>query len=56
MMLEWLRRHDTKLDGHLRTYLLKARPSLEIEHETSVGGAAATASSRHRHPAGEEAR
>jgi uncharacterized protein len=31
MMLEWLRRHDPKLDEHLRTYLFTDKPVLEIE-------------------------
>lgn len=31
MMLEWLRRHDPKLDEHLRTYLFTNRSVLEIE-------------------------
>jgi uncharacterized protein len=33
MMLEWLRRHDPKLDEHLRTYLFTSKSVLEIEHE-----------------------
>lgn len=33
MMLEWLRRHDSKLDEHLRTYLFTKKPVLEIEEE-----------------------
>ena len=33
MMLEWLRRHDPKLDEHLRTYLFTKKPLLEIEEE-----------------------
>ena len=33
MMLEWLRRHDAKLDEHLRTYLFTNKPLLEIEEE-----------------------
>jgi ferritin-like protein len=33
MMLEWLRRHDPKLDEHLRTYLFTNKPLLEIEKE-----------------------
>jgi uncharacterized protein len=33
MMLEWLRRHDPKLDEHLRTYLFTNKPLLEIEEE-----------------------
>ncbi|MCU1453056.1 MAG: hypothetical protein JWN46_1202 [Acidimicrobiales bacterium] len=31
MTLEWLRRHDPKLDEHMRTYLFTDRPILEIE-------------------------
>ena len=31
MMLEWLRRHDSKLDEHLRTYLFTDKSLLEIE-------------------------
>src|SRR4029078_2711939 len=30
-MLEWLRRHDPKLDEHLRTYLFTDKSVLEIE-------------------------
>src|SRR5215510_12999707 len=33
MMLEWLRRHDPKLDEHLRTYLFTNKSVLEIEAE-----------------------
>ena len=32
MVLEWLRRHDPKLDEHLRTYLFTDKPVLDIEH------------------------
>lgn len=32
MMLEWLRRNDTKLDEHLRTFLFKDGPVTEIEN------------------------
>jgi hypothetical protein len=38
MVLEWLRRHDSKLDEHLRTYLFTGRPVLEIEDEAEHGG------------------
>jgi uncharacterized protein len=38
MMLEWLRRHDPKLDEHLRTYLFTNKPLLQIEHEAEHGG------------------
>jgi uncharacterized protein len=33
MMLEWLRRHDPKLDEHLRTYLFTTQSVLDIEEE-----------------------
>jgi ferritin-like protein len=33
MILEWLRRHDPVLDGHLRTYLFTDEPVTEIEVE-----------------------
>jgi uncharacterized protein len=33
MMLEWLRRHDPKLDEHLRTYLFTNKSVLEIEQD-----------------------
>ncbi len=33
MMLEWLRRHDPKLDEHLRTYLFTNKSLLEVEEE-----------------------
>jgi uncharacterized protein len=38
MLLEWLRRHDVKLDEHLRTYLFQAGSIVEIEHEAEHGG------------------
>jgi ferritin-like protein len=37
MVLEWIRRHDRALDGHLRTYLFTERPILE--EEADAGGA-----------------
>jgi uncharacterized protein len=37
MVLEWLRRHDAKLDEHLKTYLFKAQPPLEIEKAKDAG-------------------
>jgi ferritin-like protein len=40
MVLEWLRRHDPKLDEHLRTYLFTNKPVLQIEHEAEKGDAA----------------
>ncbi|HKE94971.1 MAG TPA: ferritin-like domain-containing protein [Povalibacter sp.] len=41
MMLEWLRRHDAKLDEHLRTYLFTQKSLLDIEHEAEQGTATA---------------
>lgn len=38
MMLEWLRRHDAKLDEHLRTYLFTDKRLLQIEQEAEHGG------------------
>jgi len=38
MLLEWLRRHDVKLDEHMRTYLFQAGSIVEIEHEAEHGG------------------
>lgn len=37
MMLEWLRRHDAKLDEHLHTYLFTQKNVLQIEHEAEAG-------------------
>jgi ferritin-like protein len=37
MMLEWLRRHDQKMDEHLRTYLFTKKSVLQIEHEAEDG-------------------
>jgi len=36
MTLEWLRRRDPVLDGHLRTYLFTTAPVTEIEAETAA--------------------
>jgi ferritin-like protein len=44
MTLEWLRRHDAKLDEHLRTYLFTDKDVLEIEAEAE-GGATPNAAS-----------
>jgi ferritin-like protein len=33
MILEWLRRHDAVLDGHLRTYLFTSEPITRLEAE-----------------------
>ena len=38
MTLEWLRRHDPKLDEHLRTYLFTDKPLLEVEEAAEHGG------------------
>jgi len=37
MTLEWLRRHDAKLDEHLRTYLFTDKDVLEIEEQAEGG-------------------
>ena len=33
MLLEWLRRHDPVLDGHLRTFLFTSEPITQVEAE-----------------------
>jgi ferritin-like protein len=38
MTLEWLRRNDPVLDGHMRTYLFTTEPVTEIETEAMEGG------------------
>jgi len=39
MTLEWLRRHDPKMDEHLRTYLFtEPADILEVEHAAEHGG------------------
>ena len=37
MTLEWLRRRDPVLDGHLRTYLFTSEPVTEVEAEAAAG-------------------
>lgn len=37
MTLEWLRRHDPKLDAALRIYLFTSEPITEIEEEVESG-------------------
>jgi ferritin-like protein len=37
MTLEWLRRHDSKLDEHLHTYLFTNKNVLEIEEDAEHG-------------------
>ena len=44
MTLEWLRRHDPVLDGHLRTYLFTTEPVTEIEAEAEARGDRSSAS------------
>ena len=39
MVLEWLRRHDPKLDEHLRTYLFTEGSILEIEDAATAAEA-----------------
>lgn len=38
MVLEWLRRHDPVLDGHLRTYLFSNGSIIGIEAEAEAEG------------------
>jgi ferritin-like protein len=40
MTIEWLRRHDPKLDEHLRTYLFTEGPitAIEVAAEAEAGG------------------
>jgi uncharacterized protein len=42
MLLEWLRRHDPALDGHLRTYLFTEASILREEAEGQPQGAGQT--------------
>jgi hypothetical protein len=37
MTLEWLRRNDTVLDRHLRTYLFTSRPIVGLEAASEAG-------------------
>jgi ferritin-like protein len=41
MALEWLRRHDVALDGHLRTYLFTELPVTEVEAVAEAGASGA---------------
>jgi ferritin-like protein len=43
MTLEWIRRRDPALDGHLRTYLFTTEPVTEVEAEAAAGEGAAVA-------------
>ena len=38
MLLEWLRRHDPELDGHLRTYLFSQGPIREVKEGGGTSG------------------
>jgi ferritin-like protein len=38
MTIEWLRRHDPVLDGHLRTYLFTSEPITDVEAQAEGGG------------------
>ncbi len=38
MVLEWLRRHDPKMDENLRKYIFNEKPPLEVEAAASGGG------------------
>ncbi|HVT53425.1 MAG TPA: encapsulin-associated ferritin-like protein [Dongiaceae bacterium] len=39
MVLEWLRRHDPKLDAHMRTYLFTEGSILEVEEAATAAEA-----------------
>jgi uncharacterized protein len=41
MLLEWLRRHDAILDGHMRTYLFSDGPIVGIEVRAEGGAGSA---------------
>jgi uncharacterized protein len=43
MTLEWLRRDDSALDVHLRTYLFTELPVTEVESEAAAGAGASGA-------------
>jgi ferritin-like protein len=45
MTLEWLRRRDSVLDRHLRTYLFTSEPVTEVEVEAEAGDDAAVPAS-----------
>ncbi len=45
MVLEWLRRRDSALDEHLRTYLFTEGPILELEEAATAGEAGTDAES-----------
>ena len=38
MLLEWLRRHDSEFEGHLRTYLFSKGPIREVAAGAEGGG------------------
>jgi ferritin-like protein len=45
MTLEWLRRRDPVLDGHLRTYLFTTEPVVAVEHAAEGAGSSGSPSS-----------
>jgi ferritin-like protein len=45
MTLEWLRRHDPKLDAHMRTYLFTEGSILEVEEAATAAEAAGESAS-----------
>jgi ferritin-like protein len=45
MTLEWLRRKDPVLDGHLRTYLFTTDPVVAVERAAEGAGASGSTSS-----------
>jgi ferritin-like protein len=45
MTLEWLRRKDPVLDGHLRTYLFTSDPVVAVEHAAEGAGSSGPAAS-----------
>jgi uncharacterized protein len=42
MVLEWLRRHDPKLDEHMRTYLFSDGSIVGREHEVEQGASSSS--------------
>jgi ferritin-like protein len=46
MVLEWLRRHDAKLDEHLKTYLFTTAPIREINAAAEEAGGAEAGESK----------
>jgi ferritin-like protein len=44
MVIEWLRRHDTVFDQHIRTYLFTTAPVTEVETEAEAESGPVTTS------------